>query len=133
MCVYMYVPQIPDSPSVTPALLFLFCTLSGSPFSLYLGIEKPPERKDSKSKKKKSSNRENKDPKVSVCFHMFGLDCMGFWFKLFKLTMVCSELSRYGLAFIVFPYFLDCQDFFMSLSPFNIGCIQAPLNVSRSF
>lgn len=39
---------------------------SGSPFSLYLGIEKPPERKDSKSKKKKSSNRENKDPKVGL-------------------------------------------------------------------
>ncbi|KAK3870873.1 hypothetical protein Pcinc_023943 [Petrolisthes cinctipes] len=37
--------------------------VKGSPFSLYLGIEKPPERKDSKSKKKKSSNRENKDPK----------------------------------------------------------------------
>nr|XP_045601850.1 filamin-A-like isoform X1 [Procambarus clarkii] len=37
--------------------------VKGSPFSLYLGIEKPPERKDSKSKKKKSSSRENKDPK----------------------------------------------------------------------
>ncbi|XP_042865445.1 filamin-A-like isoform X5 [Penaeus japonicus] len=36
--------------------------VKGSPFSLYLGIEKPPERKDSKSKKK-SSSRENKTSK----------------------------------------------------------------------
>ncbi|KAK7078292.1 hypothetical protein SK128_011992, partial [Halocaridina rubra] len=37
--------------------------VKGSPFPLYIGIEKPPERKDSKAKKKKSSSRENKDPK----------------------------------------------------------------------
>lgn len=49
---------------------------SGSPFSLYLGIEKPPERKDSKSKKKKSSNRENKDPKVRwLYWKIIGAKC----------------------------------------------------------
>ena len=69
-------------------LLLLLCNFffSGSPFSLYLGVEKPPERKSKARKVQKSSS--SKESKVNVIHSMI-------YFQLYARVLLKSSHHFY--------------------------------------